>query len=612
MTNRANIVAVGLLLTVALVAMGGIPASANAAPPTVTTEAASSLGCEEATFNGTVNPEGTATTYYFEYGKTKSYGAQIPVSPASVGSGTSNVPVSQTPTGLDPNNTYHFRVVGENEAGTDKGEDAVLTTTAHCHDFSFAEEGSGNGQLSQPFGIDTDSEGNIWVTDTGNNRVEKFSSTGEYLAQFGSEGTGNGQFKSPKGIAVDSSNNVWVVDSGNNRVQKFNSKGEYLGKFGEKGSGTGAFEGPTGIAFDQSDRPFVVDTGNNRIEKFNGAFSFLSEFGKKGTGNGELESPTDIEVDAAGRIWVVDTGNDRVQRFNASNFNYISQFGGEGSGNGEFNSPTGIVSDFQRRLWVVDSGNDRAQKFNVEGDYLDQFGESGEGAGQLTGSTDIAAPTPTKLLIVDSGNDRVEGWTVKAEPPTATTNAESDITASSATLNARINPEGLATSYFFEYGTTTAYGSLAPIAPESIGSGTANILVEQPVSGLSKSTTYHYRVVAENDAGRSFGKDLTLKLEPPKAITDAATAIGSTEATLNGTVDPEGSATTYWFEYGETETYGTKIPFTPASAGSGTASIAVSRTPTGLKKSTTYHFRVVAENAVGLTNGADKEFTTAP
>ena len=585
---------------------------AIAGPPTATTEAASGVSCEEATLNGTVNPEGLATVYYFEYGKTEAYGTKLPVSPASVGSGTSNVPVSETPTGLDPNNSYHFRVVGESEAGVDKGEDRVLTTAAHCHDFSFSEEGSGNGQLSQPFGIDIDSEGNIWVTDTENNRVEKFSSTGEYLAQFGSEGSGNGQFKAPKGIAIDSSDNIWIVDSGNNRVQKFNSKGEYLGKFGEKGSGTGQFEGPSGIALDNSDRPFVVDTGNHRVEKFNGSFTFLAEFGKKGTGNGELESPTGMEIDDVGRLWVVDTGNDRVQRFNPSTFNYISQFGEEGTGDGEFNAPMGIVSDFQRRLWVVDSGNDRVQKFNVEGDYLDQFGEGGAGAEQLAAPTDIAAPSPTKLLIVDSGNDRVEGWTVKAEPPTATTNDESDITASSATLNARINPENLATIYFFEYGTTTAYGNQVPIAPESIGSGTANILVEQPISGLSKSTTYHYRVVAENAAGKSVGKDRTFKLEPPKAITDAATAVGSTEATLNGTVDPESSATSYWFEYGETESYGIKIPLTPASAGSGTASVAVSQTPTGLKKNTTYHFRVVAENAVGLTKGADKAFTTTP
>jgi sugar lactone lactonase YvrE len=602
-----------LAATAALCSTGGIPASAVAAPPTATTEAATAVSYEQATLKGTINPEGSATNYYFEYGKTESYGTKIPVSPESVGSGTSNVAVSQTPTGLSQSTTYHFRVVAEGETTT-KGEDLTFTTAGF--NFEFGEEGSGNGQFKQPnLGIATDAEGNIWVADTENNRVQKFNSKGEYLAQFGKEGTGNGEFKAPKGLTIDASGNIWVVDSGNNRVQKFNSKGEYLGKFGEKGSGEGQFESPGGIAFDNTSpgHAFVVDTGNNRVEKFNSSFKFLAQFGKEGTGDGEFKSPTGIAIDAVGRIWVTDTGNDRVERFNTATFDLISKFGKEGAGDGEFKSPTGIASDFQGRLWVVDSGNDRAQKFNVEGKYLDQIGKEGSGTGQFIEPTGIVAPAAQKLLIFDTGNNRVEGWTVKAEPPTVTTNNESNVTATSATLNAKINPEALATTYYFEYGLTETYGAKVPIAPEAIGSGTSNVLVEQAITGLSENTKYHFRVVAESEAGTSKGTNRTLKtLKLPKAITEAATAIGSTQATLNATVNPEGSETSYYFEYGTTEAYGTKIPLSPASVGSGTSNVPVSQTPTSLTKGTEYHFRVVAESVAGIAKGADKTFTTEP
>jgi hypothetical protein len=109
------------------------------------------------------------------------------------------------------------------------------------------------------------------------------------------------------------------------------------------------------------------------------------------------------------------------------------------------------------------------------------------------------------------------------------------------------------------------------------------------------------------------GIDRSIKtLQLPVAITEAATAIGSTQATLNGTVNPEGSEATYWFEYGTTEAYGTKTPLTPASVGAGTKNVAVSQTPTGLSKGTEYHFRVVATSEAGEVTGGDKTLTTGP
>jgi hypothetical protein len=109
---------------------GTLPGSVAAIAPKATSEAATGVSSNQATLNGTVNPEGSSTSYYFEYGTTTSYGTKKPVSPVSVGSGFSNVAVDQTPTGLSQNTTYHFRVVAESSAGgTTYGADKTFTTT---------------------------------------------------------------------------------------------------------------------------------------------------------------------------------------------------------------------------------------------------------------------------------------------------------------------------------------------------------------------------------------------------------------------------------------------------------------------------------------------------
>jgi hypothetical protein len=213
-----------------------------------------------------------------------------------------------------------------------------------------------------------------------------------------------------------------------------------------------------------------------------------------------------------------------------------------------------------------------------------------------------------------------------AANPTATTEAASSVKASSATLNGKVNPENSATSYWFEYdkteykeGETTSHGTKIPLSPASVGSGTSNVSVQQIPTGLSENTTYHYRVVAENEAKeKGYGKDkafTTLKL--PKATTEAASSIKASSATLKGTVNPEGSSTSYWFEYdkteykeGETTSHGTKIPIGGESVGSGTSNVSVQQTPTGLGANTTYHYRLIAESQAGKSYGTDKTLKT--
>lgn len=274
-------------------------------------------------------------------------------------------------------------------------------------DFPFGSKGSGNGQFSSPTGIATDAQGNAWVADTSNNRVQQFNPKGEYLTKFGSLGSGNGQFYAPSGIAIDSKGNIWVVDSGNNRVQQFNSKGEYITKFGSLGSGNGQLNFPTGIAIDSEGNLWVADWGNNRVQKFNSSGGYIAKFGTKGSSNGQLESPSGIAIDSGGHLWVADFGNNRVQEFNSSG-EYVSKFGTKGSGNGQLESPASLVINSQGNLWVTDSANNRVQKFNPKGEYLTKFGAKGTGIGQFESPRGIALDPAGDLMVTDTNNNRVQ------------------------------------------------------------------------------------------------------------------------------------------------------------------------------------------------------------
>lgn len=203
-------------------------------------------------------------------------------------------------------------------------------------------------------------------------------------------------------------------------------------------------------------------------------------------------------------------------------------------------------------------------------------------------------------------------------PPTASTGGSHTLTSSGATVSGIVNPNGAATSYWFQYGTTTSYGGQTSSA--SAGSGLAGVAVEAQLTGLSPATTYHYRLVAQNPGGTSFGGDrefttASAPIPPPApgpapvALTSAALFVTSSEARVTGNVDPNGGSTSYWFQYGTTTAYGLQTP--SASAGAGLVAVVVDSPLTGLSPATTYHFRLVAQNSGGTSVGSDREFRTA-
>jgi hypothetical protein len=224
----------------------------------------------------------------------------------------------------------------------------------------------------------------------------------------------------------------------------------------------------------------------------------------------------------------------------------------------------------------------------------------------------LAAVTATRTLlavvVAAAAALVLFGGVARAAAPTATTGPATAIGATTATVTGSVVPGGLATTWYVEYGTTTAYGSQT--AKGSAGSGTASVNVTANLTGLSPGATYHYRVVATNTSGTAHGSDAVFTtLVPPGATTGAATGIGTTTATLNGSVDPNSRATTFHFEYGTSTSYGSSTAEKSAGSGASPQNEAVGIS--GLQVGRTYHFRIVAKSDAGTTTGADATFTTS-
>jgi phosphodiesterase/alkaline phosphatase D-like protein len=225
----------------------------------------------------------------------------------------------------------------------------------------------------------------------------------------------------------------------------------------------------------------------------------------------------------------------------------------------------------------------------------------------------LAVPALT-ILALAAVLGLATGVTFGAGAPGATTGAASAIADTGATVAGTVNPQGQSTGYEFQYGTTTAYGQHSDAS--SAGSGSADVPVSATLTGLTPGTTYHYRVIATNGSGTTVGSDQTFTTTgsaPPPSPRASVTTGGATPstsgATLTGSLNPNGVATAYWFEFGTTANYGQQTP--PGEAGSGTQAVAVSAVVNGLKANTTYHYRLVAVGPGGASLGADATFSTS-
>jgi sugar lactone lactonase YvrE len=270
--------------------------------------------------------------------------------------------------------------------------------------FQWGSYGTGIGQLYKPSGIAIDNSGNVFVSDTYNNRIQEFTSAGSFATQWGTSGTGNGQFQYPYGLAIDGSGNFYVVDQNNSRIQKFSSGGSYLAQWGSSGTGNGQFLYPWGIAINGSGNIYVTD--QNRVQEFTAGGTYLTQWGTLGTGNGQFNSTIGIAIDASANVYVVDSNNNRIQEFTSAG-SYITQWGSQGSGNGQFQYPDAISLDGSGNVYVSDNSG-HVQEFTSAGGFLAKWGSYGSGSGQIGYPYGLALDSSGNVFVADESNNRIE------------------------------------------------------------------------------------------------------------------------------------------------------------------------------------------------------------
>ncbi|MCS7222373.1 MAG: TIGR03663 family protein [Anaerolineae bacterium] len=227
----------------------------------------------------------------------------------------------------------------------------------------------GDGQFHEPWGVAADAQGNIYVADTWNHRIQKFSPDGRFLKKWGFFITTGGQLGEPIGmwgpraIVVDEQGNLYVTDTGNKRVQKFDPEGNFLGQWGGGGVVEGRMDEPVGLAIDAQGNFYVADTWNRRIQKFDANFAFIKEWPIAGWESQSIVNKPYLAIDReAGLVYATDPEGYRVLVFDTEG-NFRAAFGQYGSDEKSFGLPNGVAVDAQGHVYVADADNHRIMVF---------------------------------------------------------------------------------------------------------------------------------------------------------------------------------------------------------------------------------------------------------
>jgi uncharacterized protein YjiK len=438
--------------------------------------------------------------------------------------------------------------------GVDDGSPTFQTCTSSCQAGS---SGSGDGQFYYPVDVATDSAGNVYVADSRNHRIQKFDSAGNFVAKWGSEGSGSGQFLDFGGIATDSAGSVYVTDhhenpngadQENSRVQKFSSSGVFLDQWGHTtGVGDGELRQPKSLATGPTGDVYVADEYSDRIQKFDSSGSFMTQWGGTGSGNGQLRKPRAVATDAAGNVYVVDSNNGRIQKFDSAG-SFLTKWGtlsDEIPGDGEFSSPRGVATDSTGDVYVADSGNNRIQKFDSSGAFLTKWGTEGSAGGEFMAPYALATDSANNVYVVERNNNRIQkfnssgaflrmwGWGVDDGSPTFQTCTSSCQAGSSGSGNGQLfAPEGIATDsadhvYVADYGNNRIqeFSSSGTFLAKWGSRGPGNGEFGFPSGVATDSSGNIYVAEWVNDRIQKFYKTVPVSEEAPA---DGTVSTGST------------------------------------------------------------------------------------
>ncbi len=458
------------------------------------------------------------------------------------------------------------------------------------------------------------------------------ASAGVYLGQFNGSGLFANEagkkapepLSEPEDVAVDdsaslltdpSSGDVYVVNTGHDVIDKFSATGEYLGEL--KGPPSEAFESVEGVTVDTAGNVWVWGTGKyvegTSIENNDHLLFTFDDAAENGFVSLQQTARTGSGTNFP--AFVVDTvSNDLFFATNSYGLLKMSIAGiflEEEVDGFDFRETKGLAVEGSSGRFYVDAG-ESVSVFEAGGGQFKL--QPTFGSGNLTAGRGLAVDSSTgAVYVADVGSDTVAKFTLL---PSVATEAPSGLTGTSATLDGTVDPNGEAvTSCEFEYGTEAGvYPNAVPCEQHAVGEGTVGVPVTARVSGLQQGTIYHFRLAASHATGGfSYGEDEVVPTAPVVGG-EWATDVASEGATLNAEIDRNGADTTYYFQYGTSEAYGSTAPLPDGDAGTGLNGAEVNVHVQGLQPGTIYHYRVLASSiaAPQPVLGEDRTFTTQP
>ena len=225
----------------------------------------------------------------------------------------------------------------------------------------------GDGEFCEPRGIAVGPDGRVYVADTWNHRVQVFTLDGQFLARVGTFGQSGSsvssapaRFYGPRDVAVDQSGRVYVSDTGNKRVQVFDADLRHLDSFGGPGISAGQMDEPVGLAIGPDNRLYVADTWNTRLQVLTLEGVSVHEWPIVGWKSQAVINKPYVATDSAGHVYVSDPEGPRVIVFDSQG-TLLAVIGGTDSS--FLQSPTGVLLDAQDHLWVSDAVTNRLLRF---------------------------------------------------------------------------------------------------------------------------------------------------------------------------------------------------------------------------------------------------------
>jgi hypothetical protein len=429
-----------------------------------------------------------------------------------------------------------------------------------------------------------------------------------------------GKLEAPNAIAVDQAGGrVLVADSVKGAVLAYSPEGVFEEKLSGKGSPYGSFKSNEELG---NVAAVGVDATTGDVYVSEAQRGVVSQYSRSGvwegwvtgTPSGDLSEPAGLSVGGEGDVFVADRGAGVVDRFgpgvlvpdvvtkNAAKTKLTrisAVLPGTINGDGE---PAGYRFQYGQTEALGSETETKAS------------GTTGEASvtGEVTG---LQAGTTYLFRIVGENENGsnvgvIREFTTLSAVEGVATGPVTGLEPEAATVTGTLTPGGVDAHYYFQWGTTTGYANATPLPPGTdAGAGAEAVHAEASLTGLVPNTTYHYRVVAQNSYGVTYGQDMVFTTPgPPRITVEPVSPVSQSGATLHAQVNPDQLETSYRFEYGQTTSYESKT--TDTGIGAGSTFQPLETHLEHLKAGVTYHYRVVAENIAGVTIGPDEIFTT--